>query len=597
MNTICLQCGEELQDKRGGAKFCSLECKNQYNYSQRNGQRKPIHPKKYSQTPNLERDKSDKSDNPLEQSLTGVLQNEQPDNTIKIVLPNPDAELAHERINENLYLEGDNDQKSGSSAPIPALTNLLPEQYISKEVQVENPVYTDCKNKLHLAFNYLQKLETEYKQLQAALIYQQARNGDDFLTAGALSGGLAGILSNSETENNIKDTDSKIKLLDKKGKEILSSKKNGTVKRSQRDDKSSAWERFFKTIFLTATGTVLGIAAKKVTQDWREKDKAKKIAEIKKCLTNNLEEKKKVGIYIKAWQAFQSKVQQFSSQTVKILNPDYQKALNGLTEAENSSKTDLPSEKQKSLSENTTTKKEGQIQSITFKSDKIIKATDLAIREFKALNFQGLWQDFFGLPSLNFHILIHGNSGEGKSTYCLWFARYLAKNFGRVLYVSGEEGVNKTFHDKLIACKAEVANLYILDVRTGEEFLKEVGVNEFHFVVFDSLHDMEIDAQKLKMIFERYKNTAFVCIDQNNKKGELLGANEKKHICDVVVNVKNYTAETTKNRFKAKGISFKTADFVNESVNRLKNPDKGNTDRNGNSDKGYDLDSDRRGII
>ncbi len=128
---------------------------------------------------------------------------------------------------------------------------------------------------------------------------------------------------------------------------------------------------------------------------------------------------------------------------------------------------------------------------------------------------------------MDFKILIHGNSGEGKSTYCLWFAKYLAENHGDVLYVSGEEGISKTFHDKLKQCAADVEGLHILDVRTGDEFMKEIGQNEAHFIFLGSLHDMDIDSKKLKEIFERYPHSAFICIDQNNKKGDLLGANEK----------------------------------------------------------------------
>lgn len=172
----------------------------------------------------------------------------------------------------------------------------------------------------------------------------------------------------------------------------------------------------------------------------------------------------------------------------------------------------------------------------------------------------------------------------------MWLAKYLAQNFGRVLYVTAEEGVNMTFRDKLKFCKAEVENFFVLDVRTGEDFMNEVGINEFHFIILDSLHDMEVDAAKMKEIFQKYKNSAFICIDQNNKKGELLGANEKKHICDIVVNVKNYAAETTKNRFKQKGEIFKTEDFIKPGTKVIPlNQKKGNG--------GYDLDSDRKNLV
>ncbi len=149
-----------------------------------------------------------------------------------------------------------------------------------------------------------------------------------------------------------------------------------------------------------------------------------------------------------------------------------------------------------------------------------------------------------------------------------------------------------TFQDKLKSCKAEVENFFVLDVRTGDAFMEEIEPNEFHFIILDSLHDMDIDAKKMKEIFERYKNSAFICIDQNNKKGELLGANEKKHICDVVVNVKDYVAETTKNRFKAKGMIFKTEDFNKSTSLKIVSNNQAKP-----SNEGSDFDADRRNII
>lgn len=303
-----------------------------------------------------------------------------------------------------------------------------------------------------------------------------------------------------------------------------------------------------------AIGTGTGYIAKTVTEDWREADKKEKIAAIKKRMEEIQADYKKVISSISMANGLLRITPQFKIEQAKVINPEYEKAIK--------SSPILDFSGIKSNDPNKKVLNGLKPDEIKFKSEKILKATDLGKMEYRALNFQDLWKEFFGLPSLNFHALIHGNSGEGKSTFCMWLARYLAKNFGRVLYVSGEEGVNMTFHDKLKYCKAEVENFYILDVRTGDEFMKEVGVNEFHFIILDSLHDMDIDAKKLKEIFEKYKNSAFICIDQNNKKGELLGANEKKHICDVVVNVKDYTAETTKNRFKQKGMVFKTEEFT-----------------------------------
>ena len=79
---------------------------------------------------------------------------------------------------------------------------------------------------------------------------------------------------------------------------------------------------------------------------------------------------------------------------------------------------------------------------------KIISSTELEGMEFNTINFKGVWGDFFGQPSLEFHCIIHGMPGEGKSTFAIQFAHYLAENFGKVVYISGEEGINKTLKEE-----------------------------------------------------------------------------------------------------------------------------------------------------
>ena len=69
------------------------------------------------------------------------------------------------------------------------------------------------------------------------------------------------------------------------------------------------------------------------------------------------------------------------------------------------------------------------------------------------------WNALFGLPSVNFHCIIHGLSGHGKSTFAIRFAKYFAGNSGRVLYVSGEEAFSMTSRDKFVnkdACSIQL---------------------------------------------------------------------------------------------------------------------------------------------
>ncbi|MBA2610810.1 MAG: hypothetical protein H0U95_02485 [Bacteroidetes bacterium] len=562
MKKYCLMCGALLSDKRHGARFCSLHCKNKYSYKERVGQLKGII-KETKQEPEKE--------NPLEKSLRRVIDNEpeqkheqvsnKPLFNFKNQNPTIDSIFFNELINETVFNvdnkleqssdnQNDNNQEQGigtkETKDNPVKT-ILPEKYINKEVKTENPFYNLILSTLKSQQEGKQKLEQELRKLEADLKFQAGRNGNDLIGLGAGVGGLIGLVKSNDTEINKDAKDYQKKIIKKQQK--------------------SVWWDVFK---FAIVGAAIGKGTQVLTQDSREKDKLVQIAAIKNKIITAKQNYQNCMDGINNTRTVLAKTTQYTILVQKVINPAYEKALNRAVE----------NIKPENNLNGTSKKGSKPKKPATFKSDKIIPATDLAKIDYKAFSFDGLWKEFFGCPSINFHALIHGNSGEGKSTFSMWLARYLAENFGLVLYVSGEEGLNKTFQDKLKYCKAEVEDFYVLDVRTGDELIKEVGVNEFNFIILDSLHDMEIDSKKLKAIFERYKNTAFICIDQNNKKGDLLGANEKKHLVDIVVNVKDYTAETTKNRFKAKGVSFKTADFT------------GN--KNGNGGKGnhqQDLDS------
>ena len=190
-------------------------------------------------------------------------------------------------------------------------------------------------------------------------------------------------------------------------------------------------------------------------------------------------------------------------------------------------------------------------------NSKIISSQELAKYDYEALDFKGRWFEFVGQPSLTFHCAIHGKAGEGKSTFAIQFANYLANSFGRVVYISGEEGFSKTIKDKFVNNNAMSQNLYVADLRNYNDIIKEIGVNDFHFIFIDSLSNMRIDGDNLKQLFERYKNSAIIVICQATKDGKMRGSYEIIHDVDIEIVVKEGLAETNKNRFKEKHKEFK----------------------------------------
>jgi predicted ATP-dependent serine protease len=187
---------------------------------------------------------------------------------------------------------------------------------------------------------------------------------------------------------------------------------------------------------------------------------------------------------------------------------------------------------------------------------KIISSQQLKQIHFETLAFQGRWKMFFGDTSVNFFCVIHGMSGHGKSTFAIQLAKYLADNFGKVIYISGEEGFSKTFKDKFVNNNVDTPFLDVADLRTYEEIIRIVPAESYKYIFIDSLNNMLIDAAKMKLIRARYKASVIIAICQATKAGEMRGSNEIVHDSDIAVKVEDGIASTIKNRFKEKGMTY-----------------------------------------
>jgi len=180
-----------------------------------------------------------------------------------------------------------------------------------------------------------------------------------------------------------------------------------------------------------------------------------------------------------------------------------------------------------------------------------------AFREmtYPALILQSRWNDFFGEPSTTFHCVVHGKPGEGKSTFCIQFAYYLAKHHGNTIYISGEEGFSKTLQQKVNMTNAEHPRLFFTDLKSFEE-IKENIKDEFHFIFIDSLDTLSIDPKKVKELKALHPSSAFITISQSTKAGGARGSQEIIHDADIAVRVEKGFAVTEKNRFKEKDMRF-----------------------------------------
>lgn len=202
-------------------------------------------------------------------------------------------------------------------------------------------------------------------------------------------------------------------------------------------------------------------------------------------------------------------------------------------------------------------------------NSKLISSRELREMNYKCLNFQGKWKEFFGPPAVVFHLAVHGKPGEGKSTFCIQFADYLAKSFGRVVYISGEEGFSKTLRDKVVNNKIDNPNLFFADISSYEQIKNEIENNKFHFIFIDSLDTLRIDAARLRELREYYPQSAFITISQSTKDGKMRGSQEIIHDTDIAVKVEDGIAMTTKNRYHPRGTEFLVFPTLEKSANKM----------------------------
>jgi hypothetical protein len=185
---------------------------------------------------------------------------------------------------------------------------------------------------------------------------------------------------------------------------------------------------------------------------------------------------------------------------------------------------------------------------------RILSAQQLKEMKIETLDFKGRWREFFGLPASIFHLAVHGNPGEGKSTFCLQFANYLAENHGKVIYISGEEGFSPTITKKLNDINVH-KNLFITNYKKMDEIKTHIR-KIYHFIFIDSLDNMGIDPEGLRGLREHFPNSSFITISQSTKNGSMRGSQEIAHDCDIVAKVEKRIAMTTKNRFHKTGFLF-----------------------------------------
>lgn len=129
----------------------------------------------------------------------------------------------------------------------------------------------------------------------------------------------------------------------------------------------------------------------------------------------------------------------------------------------------------------------------------------------EVIPFEGKWETAFAQPQRSGTWLIWGNSGNGKSEFAMQLAVELNK-FGKVLFLSLEEGVEKTFKERLERCGAtNLKNFLVVDTKENltERLQKRKSAD---FIIIDSLQALQFDYHKYLELKNAFPTKLFVYI-------------------------------------------------------------------------------------
>ena len=120
-------------------------------------------------------------------------------------------------------------------------------------------------------------------------------------------------------------------------------------------------------------------------------------------------------------------------------------------------------------------------------------------------------------------VFIWGNSGNGKSSAVMAFAKMLA-GIGKVLYVSREEGYGLSFQNTLrrFGMQECGAAFQVIDKENMESLVERLSKPRSpEFVIIDSVQAMGIGSRQYKQLREQFRSKLLVLVSQADGKRPL----------------------------------------------------------------------------
>ncbi len=178
-------------------------------------------------------------------------------------------------------------------------------------------------------------------------------------------------------------------------------------------------------------------------------------------------------------------------------------------------------------------------------SRKLYSPEEIIRKRYEVLPWEGQWEEAFGRPAIGEMWFITGASASGKSSFVMQLARELC-NYGKVLYLSLEEGVSQSFKERIERYQmSEVSRAFAVATSDSyEELIERLSKQRSaRFIIIDSFQYAGWTYAQALALTERYPKKTFIFISQEDK-GAPLGkpAIRLRYAAGVKVRVSGFKA-------------------------------------------------------
>lgn len=158
---------------------------------------------------------------------------------------------------------------------------------------------------------------------------------------------------------------------------------------------------------------------------------------------------------------------------------------------------------------------------------KLISASRVSELSHEKYDLSAKWKYFLEYLPKSFNAIIYGLPKAGKTHLAIQFAQYLEKEFGGVMYISGEEGVEQPFNRKLQRYRSSFKVAY--DVKGSNGITEAIERTKPKFVFIDSLNRLGLDVRDIIEFKDKFPAIVFVYILQSTKDGNFRGDQSIQH--------------------------------------------------------------------